>query len=161
QMDFGNSISVNEANLAIPAGFKVSINGGTWHGGSPALTLVSGSLTVSNATFVNGSDAPTILVSGGGLTLRTDVIQKSTGYNGAAITVTGGTVDLGTASDPGGNSINVNGTGTLVHNTTSNPITAVGDLFTVNGAPLAPASLSGVVWVDFNNDGQVDFGENG
>jgi hypothetical protein len=31
----------------------------------------------------------------------------------------------------------------------------------VNVAPLPPSSLSGVVWEDFNNDGQVDFGEKG
>jgi hypothetical protein len=31
----------------------------------------------------------------------------------------------------------------------------------VVGTALPPASLSGVVWEDFNNDGQVDFGESG
>jgi streptogramin lyase len=31
----------------------------------------------------------------------------------------------------------------------------------VTATPLPPSSLSGVVWEDFNNDGQVDFGENG
>jgi hypothetical protein len=31
----------------------------------------------------------------------------------------------------------------------------------VVATPIPPASLSGVVWEDFNNDGQVDFGENG
>ena len=78
-----------------------------------------------------------------------------------AIQVTGGTVDLGTAADPGNNTINVNGAGALVRNTDRNPVAAVGDSFTVNGAPLAPSSLSGVVFADFNDDGQVDFGEQG
>jgi hypothetical protein len=31
----------------------------------------------------------------------------------------------------------------------------------VNNAPLTPSSLSGLVWEDFNDDGQVDFGEKG
>ncbi len=31
----------------------------------------------------------------------------------------------------------------------------------VLATPLPPSSLSGVVWEDFNDDGQVDFGENG
>jgi titin len=31
----------------------------------------------------------------------------------------------------------------------------------VVATPIPPASLSGVVWEDFNNDGQVDFGESG
>jgi hypothetical protein len=142
QMNFGSSISVNEANLAVPTGFRVSINGGVWHGGSPALTLVSGSLTVSNATFVNATDAPTILVTGGSLTLRNDTIQESTGFSDAAIAVTGGTVDLGTSASPGGNVINVNGAGEFVHNTTANTVAAVGDSFQANGASLPPRDLS-------------------
>jgi hypothetical protein len=142
QMNFGSSISVNEANLAVPPGFRVSINGGVWHGGSPALTLVSGSLTVSNATFVNATDAPTILVTGGNLTLRNDTIQESTGFSDAAIAVTGGTVDLGTAASPGGNVINVNGAGEFLHNTTPNAIAAAGVSFQANGAALPPRDLS-------------------
>jgi len=31
----------------------------------------------------------------------------------------------------------------------------------VTATPLPPSSLSGVVWEDFNDDGQVDFGEQG
>jgi hypothetical protein len=112
-------------------------------------------------TFVTTGDAPTILVTGGHLTLRGCAVEESTGGNDAAIAVTGGTVDLGTAADPGGNTININGAGAFAQNTTSTPIAAVGDTFTVNGAPFAPGSLSGVVWEDFNNDGQVDFGERG
>jgi uncharacterized delta-60 repeat protein len=160
-LTLASGISLNEAALVIPQGIRVQINGGTWYGGSPALTLSGGDLTITGATFLNATDAPTILVTGGHLTLRNDVIQESTGFNDAALSVTGGTVDLGTATDPGGNTINVNGTGTLVQNSTSKPIAAVGDAFTVNGVPLAPSSLSGVVWEDFNDDGQVDFGEQG
>jgi hypothetical protein len=62
-----SGIQVNEANLSIPSGFRVRINGGAWHGGSPALTLDSGNLTITNATFQNATDAPTILVQGGSL----------------------------------------------------------------------------------------------
>src|SRR5262249_2692664 len=36
-----------------------------------------------------------------------------------------------------------------------------GDAFTVNGVPLAPSSLSGFVFEDFNYDGQLGFGEPG
>src|SRR4029077_10261743 len=115
-------LQLTEANLVIPTNFRLSINGGTWIGGSPALTLVSGSLTVTNATFQNATDAPTILVKGGSLTLRKDIVQESTGFTDAAIAITGGTVDLGTTSSPGHNTINVNGTGQLVQNTTSNLI---------------------------------------
>jgi uncharacterized delta-60 repeat protein len=156
-----SGVQFNEAALVIPQGIRVQINGGTWYGGSPALTFSAGDLTITNATFLNSTDAPTILVTGGKLTLRNDVVQESTGGNDAAIAVTGGTVDMGTASSPGGNTININGAGAFASNATSRPISAVGDTFTVNGAPLTPSSLSGVVWEDFNDDGQVDFGENG
>jgi hypothetical protein len=135
-------IQLTEAKLNVPAGFRVAINGGAWHGGSPALTLEAGDLVLSNATFENGTDAPTILVQGGILTLRNDVVQESTGYSDAAIAVTGGTLDLGTAASPGGNTLNVNGSGEWVHNSTANAIPTVGNTFTANGTPLAASTLS-------------------
>jgi uncharacterized delta-60 repeat protein len=147
--------------VSIPDGLNVYMTDGQWHGDSPALTLLSGNLTISNSTFVNATNAPTILVTCGHLTLRNDVIQESTGYDQVAISVTGGTVDLGTAASPGGNIFNVNSPGAFAQNTTATPISAVGDAFTVNGAPLMPGSLSGIAWEDFNDDGQVDFGEKG
>jgi hypothetical protein len=128
----------------------------------PALTVTGGQVSVLGCTLTTSGDAPTLLVTGGSVTLRNDdITQTSTSFAEPAITVTGGTVDLGTTPSPGGNTVNVNGGGTLVQNETSTPIPAVGDTFTVNGSTLAPSSLSGVVWQDFNDDGQVDFGENG
>ena len=38
-------------------------------------------------------------------------------------------VDLGTAANPGGNTFNVNGGGTLIQNTSGTAVTAVGDMF--------------------------------
>jgi hypothetical protein len=158
---------VGQVTVNAPPNLTLYINGVLTPAGTtidpavPALVVNAGNVIVSHVTFTESGDAPTILVTGGHLTLRDDSIQESTGSNDAAISVTGGTVDLGTATDQGGNTINVNGDGALVHNATSNPIVAVGDAFTVNGVPLAPSSLSGVVWEDFNDDGQVDFGENG
>jgi hypothetical protein len=108
----------------------------------PALIVTSGQVVVSYVTFSEFGDAPTILVTGGSLTLRNDVVQESTGFTDAAIELTGGTLDLGTAADPGGNTFNVNGTGEFVHNTTGNSVPAVGDIFEVNGTPLAAPSLS-------------------
>jgi predicted outer membrane repeat protein len=123
-VSLASGIQVNEAALSIPTGFRVSVNGGTWYGGSPALTLNSGSLTVTNATFQNATDAPTILIKSGSLTLRNDVVQESTGFTDAAISITGGMLDLGTATNPGGNTLNLNGTGEFVHSTTANLISA-------------------------------------
>jgi hypothetical protein len=157
--------SYSDLSASPPLGVTLVINGNggstTIVGHSPALAVASGNVIVENVTLTTATDAPTILVTGGSLTLRNDTIQESTGSSDAAIAVTGGTVDMGTASSPGGNTINVNGAGAFASNTTSSPIPAVGDTFTVNGAPLTPSSLSGVVWEDFNDDGQVDFGEKG
>src|SRR5262249_29707645 len=71
----------------------------------------------------------------------------------------GGTVDLGTAADPGGNTINLNGTGSFVRNTTATPMSAAGTSFTVNGTPLAGSTVQGLGWGDFNDDREVDFHE--
>jgi hypothetical protein len=129
-----------QQTVQVPAGMTLYINGTpgtTIDPDLPAFTVVSGNVVVSNVTFVTTGDAPTILVSGGHLTLRNDVIQESTGSNQAAIQITGGTVDLGKAGDPGNNTININGTGTFVRNTTANPVSAVGDTFEVNGQATA------------------------
>lgn len=153
--------TVQDTIVNVPSQVTVTIINGTFIGGSPALVVGSGTVIVRDSLFTNATNAPTILVTGGKLILRNDTIQESTGFSQVGIEVTGGTVDLGTAAAPGGNTLNINGAGAFVHNTTSNPVAAVGDVFLVNGTPLAPASLSGLVFEDFNDDGQVDFGEKG
>ena len=128
----GQTIHDTIANL--PPQVTLTITNGTFIGGSPALVVESGLVIIRNSTFSNATDAPTILVTGGSLTLRNDVVQESTGYRDAAISVTGGTVDLGTATDPGGNTFNINGHGLFITNTGANPISALGDTFERNGA---------------------------
>jgi streptogramin lyase len=109
-------------------------------GQSPALTVRAGQVTVgSGVTLVTATNSPTILVSGGSLTLRGATVQESTGSAQAALLVTGGTVDLGSASDPGGNIFNVNGTGALIQNTSGRAIPVVGDTFENNGVANAPS----------------------
>jgi VCBS repeat-containing protein len=159
-VDLGGQ-TIQDTIVSVPSQVTIQFINGTFIGGSPALIVNSGTVIVKNSTFLNATDAPTILVTGGSLTLRGDTIQESPGYSDAAIEVTGGKVDLGTATDPGGNTININGSGTFVTNTTAIPIASSGTAFTVNGAALAPDSLSGIVFKDFNDDSQVDFGEQG
>ena len=79
---------------------------------------------------------PTILVSGGSLTLNNDLIQESASHKEAAIDITGGTVDLGTATDPGNDTLNITSNGLFIDNTGANPVSALGDTFEVNGTPL-------------------------
>jgi hypothetical protein len=115
------------------------VNGSTTVvGHSPALTITSGNVIVNNVTFTTATNSPTILVAGGSLALRNDVIQESTGYADAAISVTGGAVDLGSTSSPGNNKINVNGSGTLVQGSGSGVVSAAGDTFQTNGTTINP-----------------------
>ncbi len=107
---------------------------GTFIGGSPALIVESGIVFISNSTFTNATDSPTILVTGGSLKLRNDTVQESTGYNQAAIQITGGSVDLGTAAvDPGGNILNINGMGQFIVTSTPNAVSAYGNTLKVDG----------------------------
>jgi hypothetical protein len=131
------------------AGGSVYIHGSpngtiTVVGTSPALTITGGSVTIgSGVTLLTATAAPTILVSGGLLTIRNATIQESSSSAQAAIMINGGTVDLGTTAGPGGNVFNVNGAGTMIENTTASPVPAVGDTFENNGA--AAASTFGAV----------------
>ncbi len=160
-LDLRGGTFTTDTHVNTQPGVVLVIVNGTLIGGSPALIVDSGVVFLDHVTALNATNAPTILVNGGSLKVRNSTIQESTGFNQIAIQVTGGTVDLGTTSDPGGNTINVNGTGDWVHNSSPNPVSAVGDLFTINGVVTPPSSLSGVVFADFNADGQVDFGERG
>jgi hypothetical protein len=135
-VDLGGQ-TVQDTVANVPPQVTVQIVNGTFIGGSPALVVQSGQVIVQSSTFTNSTPAPTILVTGGTLTLRGDIIQESTGSTDAAISVTGGTVDLGTAADPGGNTININGTGTFIRNTTASQVAAVGDVFEINGQATA------------------------
>jgi Bacterial Ig-like domain (group 3)/MBG domain (YGX type)/NHL repeat len=112
-------------------------------GESPALTVSAGNVTIGpGVTLITATNSPTILVTGGSLTLRGAVVQESTSYTQAALVITGGTVDLGTAASPGGNIFNVNGTGQFIEDTTVSPVPDIGNTLEVDGAPVAAPFLS-------------------
>src|SRR5262249_22974799 len=147
------TITVNMSNglysdvfAAPPAGVTVVLIGNgsltTIVGHSPALTVASGKVIAEGITLTTDTPSSSILVAGGSLLLRDDIIEESPGYSASAITITGGSMDLGTADSPGLNIFNVNGTGQFFDNTTSTPVSAFGDTFTVNGLPLELSSLS-------------------
>src|SRR5262249_12500415 len=135
-------------DVSPPANMTLVINGAggqiVFQGHSPALTVASGTVIVTGGTFVNATDAPTIRGAGGHFTVRGRTIRDMPGYARTARQVPGGTVDLGTATHPGGNTLNINGACAFVVNTAGLPIAAAGDTFLVNGVPLAPDSLSGI-----------------
>jgi hypothetical protein len=108
----------------------------------PAFTLLSGNVVVSNVTFTSTGTAPAVVVSGGNLSLRHDIVQGPPTGTNAAIAVTGGTLDLGTTASPGNNTISVSASGQLVQNMTPNPISAVGNTFETGGIVLSAPTLS-------------------
>src|SRR5262249_2125195 len=126
------------ANLPPSVNLTVIGNGSTVIvGHSPAVTVGPGStLTLDGVTLQTATDAPAILVNGGTLVLRHSVVEESTGFADAAIEVTSGPGDLGTAADPGRNTFDINGGGEFIHNTSGNAISALGNTFSVNGVPL-------------------------
>ena len=128
--------SFSDVAAAPPAGVTLvldSTNGTTTIiGQSPALTVSSGSVVVTGITLTTATDAPTILVTGGSLELRQDDVENNGGAQ-PDISLTGGTVDLGTTTDPGNNTFDIYRIDSWFQNTTNNPIVAIGDTFEIDG----------------------------
>ncbi len=145
----GSGEKYHSATASPPNGVTLIINGVQTNTivdpDTPALVVTSGNVIVRNVTFTEAGAAPTILVSGGNLTLRNDVVQSSTGYSEPAIAVSGGsTLDLGTPTSPGGNTIIVNGGGQVLVSTGVNVISTAGSTFQVNGAAVTPFAQVGL-----------------
>jgi hypothetical protein len=132
-LDLGGGAYTTDTQVSTQPGITLVIENGTLVGGSPALVVNSGNVILKNITAENATNASTLVIIGGSLKIRDSTIQESTGYAQAAIQINGGTVDLGTTASPGGNTINVNGTGTLIQNTSGAAVPAVGDPFENNG----------------------------
>jgi hypothetical protein len=126
--------SAEATDFIVNGGTVTLANGTILTGHSPALIVNGGTVVLQGVKAQTPTAAPTIVVNGGSLTVRQSTIQESTGSSQVAILVNGGTVDLGTTASPGGNTFNVNGTGTLIANSTGNSIAAVGDTFENNGS---------------------------
>jgi hypothetical protein len=135
-----------DLNFNLQPGVTVVVNGvpvtgsTVVKGNSPALTVLAGNVIVNNVTFTTATDSPTVLVAGGSLAMRGDVVQESTGFADAAIAVTNGSLDLGTNASAGNNTININGSGSPVQSTGTGVVTAAGDTFQSNGTTVNPLS---------------------
>jgi hypothetical protein len=141
-LDLGSGTYTTDTHVSTAPGMTLVITDGTLVGGSPALIVDSGNVTLDHVTALNATNAPTIVVNGGSLTIRGSTIQESTGYSQTAILINGGGVDLGTAASPGGNTINVNGTGELVDNTTASSVPDFGNTLEVNATSVSSSDLS-------------------
>jgi hypothetical protein len=130
--------SASAGDFTVDGGTVTLADGTVVTGNSPSITINGGTVILHGATAQTATNSPTIVVNGGSLVVRNSTIQESTGYAQAAILITGGMVDLGTTSSPGGNTFNVNGTGTLIQNKIASPVAAIGDTFENNGV-VAPS----------------------
>jgi hypothetical protein len=138
----GGTYSTGGVTANPPHNVTFVIQNGTLDPAYPALTVAGGQVSVVNCTLTTSGDAPTLLVTGGNVTLNDDAIsQTSTSSTQPAIAVTGGIVNLGTATAPG-NTLSVSNYGNLVSNTSGNAISAVGDTFVVGGTVESAPNLS-------------------
>jgi len=109
------------------------------HGCSPALTVSSGSVSVSGFTFTTATPDPTILVNGtGSLTMRNCIVQESSHATAQpAIRVLNlGSCDLGITGDPGLNTVNINTPGSLLDNSAPNALPALGNTWQNNAVAI-------------------------
>ena len=107
----------------------------TFVGRSPAFTVAGGDVRVENVTFTTGTPSPTILVTGGKMTLRHDEIFETPRFNDPAIMITGGSLDMGTANDPGDN--HFHGHGNFLSAVDPRAVTVVVGDFDIDGRVVA------------------------
>lgn len=101
----------------------------TFTGASPALTVTSGTLTVSGFSYTTATNDPTIVVSGTGtLNISLCTITESTAYDQSCIAVTeGGVLNAGTSGSPGHNTFITDAGGMAVTNTSTGAVDAIGN----------------------------------
>jgi titin len=170
----GNTIAFNaQDGVFVPQGSAISILGDSIHD--------NGGLGIHLASGANNNQAAPVLtaaLSGLGLTIVTGTVASTASatvrvefFANAPADPEGRTL-LGSCSvptDAAGNgsftavlSAAVPAGQNLVTATVTDPSGDTSQFSAgVVAIPIPPASLSGVVWEDFNNDGQVDFGESG
>ena len=127
-----NGQNFNGQVVNLPTGVNLILQNGSLQGASPALTVTAGSIIAAGMTFTNATDAPTILVSGGVLTLRDSIVEESTSGEQAAIEIAGGIADLGSPADLGGNTFLVHEAGLAIRNSGSATVTAFGNTFQID-----------------------------
>ena len=166
----------SDVDLSPPQGVTVDIDGTygnvypggpftTIVGNSPAVTVSSGNVILTNVTLTTATDSPTLLVSGGHVTLTGDDVQstESTDTTQTVIAETGGSVSLqggdtvqsagvaqtainlsgGTMALSGDNNTLSVTAGAIIQNTTGSPVSVSGQpTYEVDGSTLPAASLS-------------------
>ncbi len=141
-VDLGGKMYQTDTPLNPPNGIDAMIQDGHLMGRSPALIVAGGIVTIDNVLATNATSTPTILVTGGSLTVRNSTIDGPPFTGLAAFSITGGTLDLGTTTSPGDNTINISMDTQFVQNATPTPVPTVGDTFNVSGTTQTATELS-------------------
>jgi hypothetical protein len=165
------ALTTGAGQYSAPGDYTITVGRGTLSDPDYAFQFVNGTLTVNKAATGTALavSAATPLAGVDAVTLTATVTVNAPGGG----TLTGGVdfYDATTGTDLGSAPL-VNGVASLNAGTFAaggHALTATyggdGDFLSSGGTAsltaLAPASLSGSVFADFNDDGQVDFGENG
>ena len=95
--------SATAGDFIVNGGTVILADGTVITGNSPAIIVNAGTVILRGVTAQTATNSPTIVVNGGSLLVRNSTIEESTGSAQAAIVITGGNVDMGTAASPGGN----------------------------------------------------------
>ena len=93
--------------------------------------------------------------------MRDSFVQETTAGSRAAIEITGGTVDLGTAENPEATRFDVSGPGELVRNLSTSSVTALGNEFQADGSTITDdTQIEDLIFHGLDNAifGVVNFG---
>jgi hypothetical protein len=145
--------TVNGGNVVIEGSTHTkdfTVNGGTVTfvkgtdtGNSPALVVNGGTVFLQEMTAQTATNAPTIVLNAGSLTIRQSQVLSTGGFGQPAILVNGGSLDLGSSASPGGDTIQVPSTDApLVQASLGATASSAGDTFVVNGTTLPAQALS-------------------
>lgn len=103
----GGSFYDNTGNASvISTSGQVTIDGASFSSNNIAIGASAGSVTISNASIVNGSSYGVALADG--VTFKMRNTRVAGNAYGISVSGTSGGIDLGTASDPGGNTLQDN-----------------------------------------------------
>src|SRR5208282_3282139 len=129
--------------------------------------VLSGNVIITNVTLTTATNSPTVVVTGGNLTMTGDSIQstgaaqtvvsetagmltlqddtvQSTGAAVTAVSVSGGTADLGTPANPGGNTLDLSAgsAAALIQTSGTGAVSSAGNTSEAGGSVVPSLVLS-------------------
>jgi N-acetylneuraminic acid mutarotase len=165
------SLAAAVTPYSAPSTYPITAGLGTLAAADYSFQFVNGTLTVSQAStgtsLTVSASTPLAGVDAVDLTAKVAINAPGSGTVGGSVDFVDTTTGQDFGSEPVVNGVATLHTGTFTAGTHGLTATYSGDTNfhgssgTASLTAVAPASLSGTVFADFNNDGQVDFGEQG